>query len=245
MVYAATSWPGEGSTMNIVLFSSEGWSSNYWRIEDYEYVSAYPGEDIPFSITVEGNGVIDGDYLHIVLPTYHKWTMLHADNEAFEKLFTFEELDALVQAMPLVYSDLSPLNELAEQNTFVGCFFLISNSMEVTAEYPGYTASIARDGEVLGYAFGRWAQNWSYEGADGYNVSYPYGVITFPRMVWTSPRPEAGELEFWVRVKGTVIRRTVEWNGSKFTGPLPERYSLMATDIGSFGYLGKTDDWRQ
>lgn len=244
MVYAATSWPGEDSTMNIVLFSSTGWNSTYWRIEDYEYVSAYPAGEIPFSSEVEGDGVIEGNYLHIVLPTYYKWTMLHANNEAFEKLFTFEELDALVDAMPLVYSDLSPLNAYGE-NTFVGCFFLINTSMEVTADSPGYTASLVKDGEVLGYAFGRWAQTWSYEGSEGYNVYYPYGVIVFPRMVWTSPRPAAGELEFWVRVKGTVIRRTVEWNGSKFTGPLPDKYSLMATDIGRFGYLGNEDDWRQ
>lgn len=238
MVYTATSWPGEGSTMNVVLFSSDGWSSNYWRIEDYELVSAYPGEDIPFSTPVEGNGVIDGDYLHIVLPTYYKWTMLYADDGSFEKLFTFNELDSLVDSMPLVYSDLSPLG-----SPFVGCFYLINTTMEVTADAPGYTASIVKDGKVLGYAFGRWAQNWSYVGADGYDIDYPYGVITFPRMVWTSPRPAAGELEFWVRVKGTVIRRTVEWNGSKFTGPLPDRYALMATDIGDFGFLGEEDNW--
>lgn len=240
MVYTATSWPGEGSTMNVVLFSSEGWSSNYWRIEDYEFASAYPDVEIPFSITVEGNGVIDGDYLHIVLPFYYKWTMVYADDGDFEKIFTFEELDALVDSMPLVYSDLSPLGD-----PFVGCFFLINTTDDVTVDSPGYTASIVKDGEVLGYAFGRWAREWTYVDNEGYNMNYPYGVIVFPRMVWTSPRPAAGELEFWVRVNGTVIRRTVQWDGSKFTGPLPDRYSLMATDIGDFGYLGNLDDWRQ
>ena len=237
MVYTATSWPGEGSTMNVVLFSSEGWATSHWSIVNLEYLSSTTTIEPPFSSPVEGEGVIDGNYLHIVLPTYYRWTEMSANNGDFNKLFTFTELDAAVDSMALVYSDLTPLVNSEE---FVGCFYLINTTMEVTADAPGYTASIVLDGEVLGYAFGRWYNDWYV-----YGESYPYGLIAFTRMIWTAPRPAAGELEFWVRVNGVIVKRTVDWDGEKFTGPLPEQYASMATYIGSMSSLGRYESWNQ
>lgn len=206
----------------IELHSDSVWPTADWSM--YLYFEAMWTQYNLYGLQRTGTGVLSdgGKTLTVFIPSPPK--VLKLTVGVYSKVFSF--LDGGEDfGRELVFTSSCGVNEGSVKTTGVQAFILFNGRPEDTLNGNAYRAWITdAAGKVAAYALGQRFTSVS----DGSAV-FGFGGIFFARVVWLEASPPG---DYWFVFKeGSLVKRSVHWNGSTFSGLTSQRFNVKPGDV--------------